>query len=89
MLPPPPTDPDVKNSLIRFLGSRTQTRPAHDYAAPEANVRLALRGSAVTWFVASECLPGSSPEERHARHRLPSSGSLGLRFPTFIGTMLR
>jgi len=37
----------------------------------------------------AEYRPWSSPEDRHARLRLPSSGSLGSQFPTFTGTMLR
>ena len=36
-----------------------------------------------------ESLPEVLPEKRDARRRLPSSGSLGSRFPTFPGTMRR
>jgi len=45
--------------------------------------------SVVIGFATSKCLPSFPPTERYARLRLPSSGSLGPRFPTFIGTMLR
>ena len=36
----------------------------------------------------SNCLPSFLPVERYTRPRLPSGGSLGSHFPTFIGTML-
>lgn len=40
------------------------------------------------WVVTSKCLPSFLPVERYTRPRLPSGGSLGSHFPTFIGTML-
>jgi hypothetical protein len=39
--------------------------------------------------VSPESLPAGPPEKRYARRCLPSSGSLGSRFPTFPGTMRR
>jgi len=45
----PPTDPDVNNSLIRFLGSRSaDTTPAHNCAAlqaPQSGWRILGLGS--------------------------------------------
>jgi len=43
----------------------------------------------VTRFVGTESFPSFLPAERYARLLLPSSGSRGPRFPTFLGTMIR
>ena len=40
-------------------------------------------------MVISKYLPSFSPAKRDARRRLPSRGSRGRRFPTFLGTMRR
>ena len=55
------------------------------------SVRPAVQFSGVSWIrlVSSESLPGVLPDKRYARRCLPSSGSLGSRFPTFPGTMRR
>jgi hypothetical protein len=43
----------------------------------------------VTRFVGAESFPSVLPAERYARLLLPSRGSRGPRFPTFLGTMIR
>src|SRR5712691_7826881 len=46
-------------------------------------------GGLVTRLVSTKSLSCVCPLERSARRRLPSRGSLGPHFPTFIGTMRR
>ena len=46
-------------------------------------------GVVVTRFVGTESFPSFLPAERYARLLLPSSGSRGPRFPTFLGTLIR
>ena len=92
----PPTVPDVKDYLIRFLGSnpfnqiRNQTgiaRLAHNYAVLQT-IDIYLQPDThsaevpVTQFVGSKSLPWALSAERYARLPLPCSGSLGPRFPT-------
>ena len=79
----PPTDPYVRNYLIRFLGSdlsetkQVSSRLAHNLAALPLFSEVPL-----IWFVIPKYLPSFPPEKRYARLLLPCSGSLGLRFPT-------
>ena len=58
----PPTDPDVSDSLIRFLGSRSPgTAPAHNFAAPQASIRRSYgqfwASAAETTYAASRTSP--------------------------------
>ena len=72
----PPTDPDVRNSRIRFL----KQSGCYPHAVPwRAVVRVGEL----------EVSPLSPASGCSARRRLPSRGSLGPRFPTFPGTMRR
>ncbi len=87
----PPTDPDVKISLIRFLGTeqfgyRTGTTPfGAQLCCPRRQlcgiICSALFRSQVTRFAVSEHLPWFSSSERHTRLHLPFSGSHGQYFP--------
>ena len=79
--------PMANQRLRRFLW-RTTLLPRSPQSA----------GVSLRWFVISVYLPSFLPTERCARLRLPFSGSLGPRFPTFpirlhstrtIGTVLR
>jgi hypothetical protein len=72
----PPTDPYVRNSRIRFLKQSLCYPPQST-------------GVLVSGLVSSESLPWFPPVGHSARRRLPSRGSLGSHFPTFIGTMRR
>jgi hypothetical protein len=71
-----PTDPDGRNSRIRFLKQRLCYPPQSP-------------GVLVSGLVSSESLPWFPPVGHSARRRLPSRGSLGPHFPTFPGTMRR
>ena len=73
----PPTDPYVRNSRIRFL--------KQSICCPLCSPH----GGLVTRLVSTKSLSCVCPLERSARRRLPSRGSLGPHFPTFIGTMRR
>ncbi len=91
----PPTDPDVKISLIRFLGTeqfgyRTGTTPfGAQLCCPRRQlcgiVCSALFRSQVTRFAASECLPWFSSSERYTRLHLPFSGSAWAVLPRLPG----
>ena len=91
-----PTDPDVRDYLIRFLGSnpfdqiRNQTgiaRLAHNYAVLQT-IDICLQPETHsaevpdTRLVGSKSLPWVLSADRYARLPLPCSGSLGPRFPT-------
>src|SRR5262245_27777960 len=89
-----PTVPDVSNSLIRFVSIRAAkavritsklTRPAGaELGCPSPVTENLLRR-----LVGSKSFPSVLPVTRSTRLRLPSRGSLGPRFPTFFGTILR
>ena len=75
--PAPPTDPYVRNERIRFL-KQSRCCPL-----------LQSNGGLATRLVSTKSLSCIVPSGSPARRRLPSHGSLGLRFPTFRGTMRR
>ena len=91
----PPTDPDVKISLIRFLGAggfvplrrpdrhdpvwRTTMLPA----GTRSCLHHTLLRSQVTRFAVSVYLPWFPSSDRYARPHLPFSGSFGPHFPAF------
>jgi hypothetical protein len=89
----PPTVPDVSNSLIRFVSiraagtvritSRLTKPPGAELGYPSPVTRNPLRR-----LVGSKSFPSLLPVPRSTRPRLPSRGSLGSHFPTFVGTML-
>jgi hypothetical protein len=66
----------LRNSRIRFLKQSLCYPPQST-------------GVLVSGLVSSESLPWFPPVGHSARRRLPSRGSLGPHFPTFIGTMRR
>jgi len=81
-----PTDPDVQNSRIRFLGSNPFTgletnqmtvRLMHNYAAHHTYC------STIDTVYELNVSPAEPYSKRYTRLRLPCSGSLGPRFPTF------
>ena len=72
----PPTDPDVRNSRIRFLKQSLCYPPQST-------------GVLVSGLVSSQSLPWFPPGGHAARRRLPARGSLGSPFPTFHGTLRR
>src|SRR5882672_1101087 len=74
--PGPPTDPYVRHTRIRFL-KQSSCCPAAVPWCPVVRVG--------ELYVSPLC-PTSGCS---ARRRLPSRGSLGPHFPTFIGTMRR
>jgi hypothetical protein len=71
-----PTDPDVRHARLRFLKQSLCYPPQST-------------GVLVSGLVSSKSLPWFPPVGHSARRRLPSRGSLGPRFPTFLGTMRR
>ena len=74
--PGPPTDPDVRNSRIRFL--------MQSCCCPLQSTGVLLSG-----LVSSRSLPCLLPADALPGGRLPSRGSLGPHFPTCTGTMRR
>src|SRR4029450_3465549 len=69
------------------LPARTHSRSSETRCSTPSpdSVWPVLQFSGVSWrrLVIPEYLPEVLPEKRYARLRLPSSGSLGHRFPTF------
>jgi hypothetical protein len=89
----PPTVPDERNSRIRFLSiraavtvritSRLTKPPGAELGCPSL-----VAGNPLRRLVGSKSFPSVLPVTRSPRPRLPSRGSLGPHFPTFVGTML-
>ena len=82
----PPTDPDVRDYRIRFLGSGSfnQTRSQSGNNPISAQLCYPKHSAEVALirFVVSKYLPYFPPMDRYARLHLPYSGSLGSHFPT-------
>ena len=78
----PPTDPYVRNSRIRFL-KQSCCCPRKLPACSTVHWLSVLRVRELDVSPLSPTSGGS------ARRRLPSRGSLGPHFPTFLGTMRR
>ena len=74
--PPPPTDPDVRHSRIRFL--------RQSGCCP-----CAVHWPSVVRVGELKVSPLCPASGRSARRRLPSRGSRGPRVPTFAGTKRR
>lgn len=84
----PPTDPDVKISLIRFLRMhKLYARALPDSSHPVWRITccplaFAIPEVSLTWSVVPEYHPSLPPEKRYACFHLPCSGSRGPWFPT-------
>ena len=83
----------MKVSLIRFLRSQRLSPLAHPTGDTPFGAYLCdpshSAGVVGTRLVGTASFPAFLPAERYARRRLPSRGSRGPRFPTFLGTMIR
>jgi len=90
----PPTVPDVSHSLIRFLSIRAAVagripRRLTKPAGAELGCPSPGAGNLLRRVGGSMSFPSVLPVPHSTRPRLPSGGSLGPAFPTFVGTMLR
>jgi hypothetical protein len=91
-LPPPPQTPacgiPAQGSSVPTLLTKLETHQATPRWAHSWATLSPVSGSTLRRLVGSMSFPSFLPATRYTRPRLPSSGSLGSHFPTFIGTML-
>jgi hypothetical protein len=83
----------VSNSLIRFVSIRAAgtvwiTSKLITPAGAELGYPSPVTRILFSRLVGSRSFPSVRPVPRSARPRLPSGGSLGPHFPTFVGTVL-